>query len=67
MLSLISSEASNPNNLKCAMTEIAQCGENDKPDSKYFSDESTTMCAHKPGVESCFVSKLFDILIPCWF
>lgn len=49
------------------MTEIVQCGENDKPDSKYFSDESTTMCAHKPGVESCFVSKLFDILTPSWF
>uniref|UniRef100_A0A3P8QEC8 Peptidase S1 domain-containing protein n=1 Tax=Astatotilapia calliptera TaxID=8154 RepID=A0A3P8QEC8_ASTCA len=54
MLYLISSETSNPKNLKCAMTEIVQCGENDKPDSKYFSDESTTMCAHKPGVESCF-------------
>uniref|UniRef100_A0A3P9BSY6 Peptidase S1 domain-containing protein n=1 Tax=Maylandia zebra TaxID=106582 RepID=A0A3P9BSY6_9CICH len=52
MLYLISSETSNPKNLKCAMTEIVQCGENDKPDSKYFSDESTTMCAHKPGVES---------------
>ncbi|CAI5650117.1 unnamed protein product [Oreochromis niloticus] len=46
--------ASNPKNLKCAMTEIAACGDNDKPDSKYFSDETTTMCAHKPGVDSCF-------------
>ncbi|XP_030594318.1 kallikrein-2-like [Archocentrus centrarchus] len=47
-------KASNPKNLKCANTEITECGENDKPDSKYHSDESTTMCAHKPGVDSCF-------------
>ncbi|KAM7416815.1 hypothetical protein PAMA_018737 [Pampus argenteus] len=40
--------------LKCATTVIAACGENDKPDGKYHSDETTTMCAFKPGVESCF-------------
>uniref|UniRef100_A0A3P9HGX5 Peptidase S1 domain-containing protein n=1 Tax=Oryzias latipes TaxID=8090 RepID=A0A3P9HGX5_ORYLA len=39
--------------VRCASTEISACGENDKPDSKYQSDESTTMCAHKPGVEAC--------------
>uniref|UniRef100_H2LL46 Peptidase S1 domain-containing protein n=1 Tax=Oryzias latipes TaxID=8090 RepID=H2LL46_ORYLA len=43
--------------VRCASTEISACGENDKPDSKYQSDESTTMCAHKPGVEACHVSK----------
>ncbi|XP_067432061.1 kallikrein-1-like [Thunnus thynnus] len=42
-----------PKKLKCANTEIAECHENDKPDGKYFSDEATTMCAFKPGVESC--------------
>uniref|UniRef100_A0A3P9LCG1 Kallikrein-8-like n=1 Tax=Oryzias latipes TaxID=8090 RepID=A0A3P9LCG1_ORYLA len=39
--------------VRCASTEISACGENDKPDGKYQSDESTTMCAHKPGVEAC--------------
>ncbi|KAK2837184.1 hypothetical protein Q5P01_014396 [Channa striata] len=42
------------NSLKCASTEITKCGEQDKPDSNYFSDETTTMCAFKPGVETCF-------------
>ncbi|XP_056232866.1 trypsin-1-like [Seriola aureovittata] len=41
-------------NLRCATTEISTCGENDKPDDKYFSDESTTMCAFKAGVEACY-------------
>ncbi|XP_022613544.1 kallikrein-8-like [Seriola dumerili] len=41
-------------NLRCATTDIKACGENDKPDDKYFSDESTTMCAFKPGVEACY-------------
>ncbi|XP_074527235.1 kallikrein-5-like [Halichoeres trimaculatus] len=40
--------------LMCATTEMSTCGENDKPDSKYHSDESTTMCAHKPGVDACY-------------
>ncbi|XP_015229773.1 PREDICTED: trypsin-1-like [Cyprinodon variegatus] len=40
-------------NVKCATTLISECGENDKPDSKYASDEST-VCAHKPGVDSCY-------------
>ncbi|KAF6729467.1 Kallikrein-2 [Oryzias melastigma] len=40
--------------VKCASTEISECGENDKPASKYHSDESTTMCAFKPGVEACY-------------
>ncbi|MEQ2261755.1 hypothetical protein XENORESO_015238 [Xenotaenia resolanae] len=39
--------------VRCATTVIFQCGENDKPDSKYSSGEST-ICAFKPGVESCF-------------
>ncbi|KAM4578172.1 serine protease 1-like [Fundulus diaphanus] len=39
--------------VRCATTRIAECGENDKPDSKYSSGEST-MCAFSPGVESCF-------------
>ncbi|KAM7392059.1 hypothetical protein PAMP_022700 [Pampus punctatissimus] len=47
-------KAKPPKNLKCATTDIAACGENDKPDGKYHSDETTTMCAFKPGVESCF-------------
>ncbi|KAM7392060.1 hypothetical protein PAMP_022701 [Pampus punctatissimus] len=47
-------KAKTPKNLKCATTDIAACGENDKPDGKYHSDETTTMCAFKPGVESCF-------------
>lgn len=40
--------------LRCASTEIKDCGENDKPGTQYFSDETTTMCAHKPGVEACY-------------
>ncbi|XP_024131583.1 kallikrein-2 [Oryzias melastigma] len=40
--------------VRCASTEISECGENDKPASKYHSDESTTMCAFKPGVEACY-------------
>ncbi|KAM7392057.1 hypothetical protein PAMP_022699 [Pampus punctatissimus] len=40
--------------LKCATTVITACGENDKPDGKYHGDETSTMCAFKPGVESCF-------------
>ncbi|XP_023137929.1 kallikrein-14-like [Amphiprion ocellaris] len=46
-------KAKKPSSLKCASTDITACGENDKPDDKYHSDESTTMCAHKPGVEAC--------------
>ncbi|XP_067378288.1 trypsin-like [Channa argus] len=42
------------NSLKCASTEIIKCGENDKPNSNYFSDETTTMCAFRSGVETCF-------------
>ncbi|XP_040898550.1 trypsin-like [Toxotes jaculatrix] len=42
-----------PKKLKCASTDIIACDENDKPGDKYFSDEATTMCAFKPGVESC--------------
>lgn len=42
-----------PKKLKCARTEITQCHENDKPDKYYFSDETTTMCAFKSGVEAC--------------
>lgn len=42
-----------PKSLKCASTEIKACGENDKPGDKYHSDETTTMCAFKPGVEAC--------------
>ncbi|KAM9743731.1 kallikrein-8-like [Menidia menidia] len=40
--------------VRCATTEISECGENDKPAEKYHSDESTTMCAQKPAVETCF-------------
>ncbi|XP_034548061.1 trypsin-3-like [Notolabrus celidotus] len=40
--------------LMCANTEMSTCGDNDKPDSKYHSDEATTMCAFKAGVESCY-------------
>ncbi|KAG7223446.1 hypothetical protein INR49_015549 [Caranx melampygus] len=43
-----------PKHLKCASTDITECGENDKPGSDYFSDESTTMCAFRSGVEACF-------------
>lgn len=39
--------------VRCATTVISECGENDKPDSKYSSGDST-ICAFKPGVESCF-------------
>lgn len=46
-------KAKKPSSLKCASTDIIACGENDKPDDKYHSDESTTMCAFKPGVEAC--------------
>lgn len=44
--------------LKCASTEISTCGEDDKPGSNYHSDDTTTICAFKPGVDACFVSKL---------
>ncbi|XP_029917029.1 kallikrein-15-like [Myripristis murdjan] len=46
-------KAKTPKSLRCAMTEIVSCGENDKPDEKYHSDETNTMCAFKPGVEAC--------------
>uniref|UniRef100_A0A668ANK4 Peptidase S1 domain-containing protein n=1 Tax=Myripristis murdjan TaxID=586833 RepID=A0A668ANK4_9TELE len=49
----VTSEAKTPKSLRCAMTEIVSCGENDKPDEKYHSDETNTMCAFKPGVEAC--------------
>ncbi|XP_012737778.2 cationic trypsin [Fundulus heteroclitus] len=39
--------------VRCATTQITECGENDKPDSKYSNGEST-MCAFSAGVESCF-------------
>uniref|UniRef100_A0A3B5Q8F7 Trypsin-like n=1 Tax=Xiphophorus maculatus TaxID=8083 RepID=A0A3B5Q8F7_XIPMA len=39
--------------VRCASTVISECGENDKPDSKYSSGDST-ICAFKSGVESCF-------------
>ncbi|KAM4579459.1 kallikrein-14-like [Fundulus diaphanus] len=42
------------NEVSCATTKITQCGENDKPDSKYSSDDAAVMCAFSPGVESCF-------------
>ncbi|KAM4616788.1 trypsin-like [Polymixia lowei] len=45
--------AKSPKSLKCASTEIAACGENDKQDEKYQSDETNTMCGFKPGVEVC--------------
>ncbi|XP_038137183.1 trypsin-1-like [Cyprinodon tularosa] len=38
--------------VRCATTVISECGENDKPDSKYASEEST-VCAFSAGVESC--------------
>ncbi|XP_037833631.1 kallikrein-11-like [Kryptolebias marmoratus] len=40
--------------VRCAVTEISECGENDKPGEKYHSDETSTMCASKSGVASCF-------------
>ncbi|XP_041793860.1 kallikrein-8-like [Chelmon rostratus] len=43
-----------PRHLGCASTNIIACTDNDKPDSKYHSDEATTMCAFKPGVDICF-------------
>uniref|UniRef100_A0A3B4Z1E1 Kallikrein-1-like n=1 Tax=Stegastes partitus TaxID=144197 RepID=A0A3B4Z1E1_9TELE len=46
-------QAKKPDRLKCANTAITGCGDNDKPGDKYYSDESTTMCAFKPGVEAC--------------
>lgn len=46
-------KAKKPSSLKCASTDITACRENDKPDGKYHSDESTTMCAFKAGVEAC--------------
>ncbi|KAM4746286.1 kallikrein-8-like [Anableps anableps] len=39
--------------VRCATTVVSECGENDKPDSKYSSGEST-ICAFSAGVESCF-------------
>ncbi|RVE68133.1 hypothetical protein OJAV_G00088710 [Oryzias javanicus] len=42
------------NSVRCASTDISECGENDKPASIYQSDESTTMCAFKPGVDVCY-------------
>ncbi|XP_018524307.1 trypsin-4 [Lates calcarifer] len=50
----IAKKGKKPDHLKCATTEIRQCGEKDKPDDKYFSDETTTMCAFKAGVETCY-------------
>eukprot|EP00064_Thunnus_orientalis_P002000 superscaffoldBa00000139_g2005 len=47
-------KAKSSRKLSCARTMIAACGENDKPGGKYYSDESTTMCAFQPGVEACF-------------
>ncbi|XP_071340272.1 kallikrein-1-like [Trachinotus anak] len=43
-----------PSKLRCASTKMIACDENDKPDAKYFSDDSTTMCAFEPGVEACY-------------
>uniref|UniRef100_UPI0037E86741 kallikrein-8-like n=1 Tax=Semicossyphus pulcher TaxID=241346 RepID=UPI0037E86741 len=40
--------------LKCATTKLGKCGDNDKPGSKYHSDESTTMCATTTGIQSCY-------------
>ncbi|XP_042278054.1 kallikrein-7-like isoform X1 [Thunnus maccoyii] len=54
-------KAKSSRKLSCARTMIAACGENDKPGGKYYSDESTTMCAFQPGVEACFVSRQFYI------
>ncbi|KAM9360681.1 serine protease 1-like [Symphorus nematophorus] len=47
-------KAKPPRSLKCASTVMSKCGDDDKPDSKYHSDESTTMCAFKAGVEACY-------------
>ncbi|XP_060927868.1 kallikrein-14-like [Limanda limanda] len=43
-----------PKSLQCASTDLSTCGENDKPGDKYVSDEESTMCAFKWGVETCF-------------
>ncbi|XP_058491873.1 kallikrein-8-like [Solea solea] len=43
-----------PNSLKCGQTDLAACGEADKPADKYFSDPDTIMCAFKAGVEACY-------------
>ncbi|XP_041855894.1 trypsin-like [Melanotaenia boesemani] len=40
--------------VRCATTQMFECGENDKPSVKYHSDETTTMCAFKAGVGTCF-------------
>ncbi|KAM3867475.1 serine protease 1-like [Diretmus argenteus] len=42
-----------PKSLKCASTDITACGENDKSDERYLSDETNSMCAWRPGVEAC--------------
>ncbi|XP_044051767.1 trypsin V-B-like isoform X2 [Siniperca chuatsi] len=55
-------KAKTPGSLRCASTDIQDCGENDKPGSKYHSDETTTMCAFKAGVETCFV-QLWSITV----
>ncbi|XP_070819905.1 kallikrein-8-like [Chaetodon trifascialis] len=47
-------KAKKPKNMMCASVEMIECNENDKPDSKYHSDENAVMCAFKPGVETCF-------------
>lgn len=46
--------------LRCSTADIIKCRDNDKPIKDYFSDETTTMCAFKPGVETCFVSTIVD-------
>ncbi|XP_035022561.1 kallikrein-2 [Hippoglossus stenolepis] len=43
-----------PKSLKCASTDLSTCDENDKPGDQYVSDEESTMCAFRPGVETCF-------------
>lgn len=48
--------------LMCATTMIDNCGENDKPHKDYHSDDESTMCAFKPGVESCHVSQQFSFI-----
>ncbi|XP_060894877.1 trypsin-1-like [Labrus mixtus] len=40
--------------LMCADTLMAACGENDKPDNQFHSDETNTMCAYESGVKSCY-------------
>ncbi|KAG7490415.1 anionic trypsin-2-like [Solea senegalensis] len=46
-------QSKKPKSLKCGKTDLAACGEADKPDDKYFSDPDTIMCAFKAGVEAC--------------